>query len=194
MDTQDRTIRERFVERLEAYRRLAEILRQIHSNKAFTNKRRDDAQNMVTVVVAAFLTFVGFMGTARLHDLFALVVNIPAILIESVFNTLVFCVLAVVILNLIFRFNEKAAAHNRAIVILTGFIRDLDDLLKMKTFKDDDIEHLLHEIRERYKSITEILPPSTDDDFLKSKQDYIAKKQKSADIETKANQQRQIGS
>src|SRR5881628_2312802 len=118
METPELSVRDRFLERLEAYKRFAEILRQIHSNKAFINKRRDDIQNVVTVVVAAFLTFVGFMGTTRLHDLFALFVEVPLLVIESVFNTLVFCVLAVVILNLIFRFNEKAAAHNRAIVIL----------------------------------------------------------------------------
>lgn len=179
------SIRDRFLERLASYKRFAEILRQIHSNKAFTNKRRDDIQNVVTVVVAAFLTFVGFMGTVRLRDLFAFVVNVPLIVLESVYNTLVFSVLAVVILNLIFRFNEKAAAHNRAIVILTGFIRDIDDLLKMEAFREDDVEHLLHEIRERYKSITEILPASSDKEFLKSKEDYIAKKKKSAEIELK---------
>jgi len=177
--------RPRFLERLEAYKRFAEILRQIHSNKAFIYKRWDDGQNIVTVVVAAFLTFVGFMGTSRLHDLLALRVEVPVIVIEAIFNTLVFCVLAVVILNLIFRFSEKAAAHNRAIVILTGFVRDVDDLIKMQLFDDEDIPHLLHEVRERYKSITEILPPSTDKEFLKSKRDYVRKKEKSAEIETK---------
>jgi len=134
----------RFLDRLESYKRFAEILRQIHSNKAFAYKRWDDRQNIVTVVLAAFLTFVGFTGTTRLHDLVGLVRPIPMILIESVFNTLVFCVLAVVILNLIFRFAEKAVSHNRAIVILTGFIRDVDDLLKMRSFKDEDIPHILH--------------------------------------------------
>ena len=47
--------------------------------------------------------------------------------------------------------------HNRAIVVLTGYIRDLEDMIKLQNFDDAQGVELVDAMRERYKMITETL-------------------------------------
>jgi hypothetical protein len=166
------------VERLEKYKRHCEILRQIHSNKAFKYKTRADLHNVVLIVVSAFATFLGFTGLARIRDILKPLFDTRAEVFELIFNSLVFLILALTILNLVFRFQEKAGDHNRGIVQLTGLIRDLDDLVLFSTSIRAP-RRLIREIRQRYKSITESLPPSTDKEFFRSKEDFLRKRKRS---------------
>lgn len=52
---------------------------------------------------------------------------------------------------------------------LTAFIRDVDDLIALEKFDDSHAYTVVHEVRERYKLITEQLPPSSDSEYLQSK-------------------------
>jgi hypothetical protein len=168
-------------ERLENYKRHCEILRQIHSNKAARYKRRADVHSLLLTGVSAFATFLGFTGVSRLFALLGQKLGWSLAAFEFAFNSMVFLILALTILNLVFRFHERAAEHNRAIVQLTGLIRDLDDQLLVVGSVRAPIR-LLREVRQRYKSITESLPASTDREFFKSKLDYLEKRRRSLAI------------
>ena len=86
-------------------------------------------------------------------------------------------------MNLVYRFGAKSMEHNRAIVVLTGYIRDLEDMIKLQNFDDAQGVELVDAMRERYKMITETLPPSTDKEFYRSKMDLMFKNTKSKNIE-----------
>lgn len=183
VETEDQR-RTKLLQRLDKYKRDSELLRQIHSNKAFKYSRYHGVLDICTVIVSTLLTFLGFTGTDRMMALVQDLgwTDVPSEVFTFSFNTSVFLILVLIILNLVFRFQDKALSHNRAIVILTGFRRDVDDLLQMQSFKNEEIDTILREVRERYKMITEILPPSTDKEFLQSKRDYMQKKRLSQAI------------
>ena len=56
------------MERLLEYSNKCKILRQIQSNKANRYKSINTFQNVVTVVVSSFITFIGFSGTTQIHS------------------------------------------------------------------------------------------------------------------------------
>nr|WP_320022762.1 nucleotidyltransferase family protein [uncultured Draconibacterium sp.] len=168
--------RELFFERLEKYKKNAEILRQIHSNKGKNKHTLANWHLTVTLILSAIISFIGFMGIKKLSNLFDPNSLISLDFLEFIYNSAVFLILILIIVELIFNFKNSSNQHYKSITILTGFIRDVDDLLKLQNFNDSEIDGLINSIRERYKLITEILPPSTDKEFLKSKIDYRNKK------------------
>ena len=172
-------LRTRVLEEIDDYRSKAEILRQIHSNKAFRYQKRDAIQKVTTLVLTAFLTFLGFTGLAKLEQLLALTgIPVNASVVEFVFNLLIFLVLVAVLMSIVLGFQDQAATHNRSIVMLTGFIRDAKDSARVGDFGSEQASLVLAGFRERYKTMTEALPPSTDAEYIRSKQDYAAKKQR----------------
>jgi hypothetical protein len=166
-----------FIQRLEKYKKNSEILRQIHSNKAIRKHRYAIVHLSTTLILTAIVSFIGFMGIDKFSKLIDPNNTFKFEWVEFIFNVSVFGILVLIILELIFNFKDMSHLHNKSINILTGFIRDIDDLLNLQNFNDEDIDQLIYSTRERYKLIAEILPPSTDKEFIKSKKDYVNKKQ-----------------
>jgi hypothetical protein len=75
--------------------------------------------------------------------------------------------LLVIVAELAWRRGDRAHEHQRAIVVLTGFIRDLEDRLHQPV-EPTDIG-LARRFAERYALIIEILPAHTDADYLDAK-------------------------
>ena len=175
--------REMIVERLVEYNRISKILRQIDSNKSFKFKRLDERLSVLFIVITALLTFLGFTGIEKIHGLIPAIAPVSLVHLAFAFNSLIFLILLLVILNLVYRFGAKSMGHNRAIVVLTGYIRDLEDMIKLQNFYDAQGVELVDAMRERYKMITETLPPSTDKEFYRSKMDLMFKNTKSKNIE-----------
>lgn len=165
--------------RLQKYKRNAEILRQIHSDKKFRKQRTGSIHLVVTLVLSTLVAFLGFIDVNRMTEFMNWFVSIDAAKADSIFDLLVFLVLVAILLELIFRFREAAAIHHRSILILTNFIREVDDLLGVPDSLGSDPLQTLKEIRERYDLIGELLPPSTDREFLRSKRRLAKKKRES---------------
>lgn len=79
------------------------------------------------------------------------------------FNSLVLLLFVTSLLNLIYRWKEEHTAHFQSVVRLTKFINWLDEL-KLLGIGPADV-HSLKEIRGRYQSIVEFIPPNDDKDY-----------------------------
>jgi len=158
-------------EGLRRYRRRAEVLRQIHSLKLSRYQRRDNITRVSLVTISVALTFIGFMGTARLRSVF----HAPPGVVDPIFDILLLGLVIAVIVEAIYRFGERAGAHQRSIVVLTGFLTELDDMLQLRI--PGDAQPTLDHVRGRYTLITEILPPSTDAEYLAAKEAYRKKQE-----------------
>jgi fucose permease len=110
--------------------RHAEYLRQINGNKAFVLQRRNRVMTIVTVVVAAAISFVGFAGTDKLHDQLQSVLGWSKQAIEISYNCLILAVLLLTIVALIYRLPERAAQHERAIELVTQASQCCSNLLR----------------------------------------------------------------
>ncbi len=168
---------------LAGYRKGAEVLRRIHSHKLSLMTRRSNGSKIVLIVASAMLTFAGFTGIDRIHDELSKLVSISTGTVEFGFNLLLLAVLVLVIVDLVYRFGDHAAAHHRSIVVLAGFIRGLDDILDQPMPSGRAGEDLLLSIHERYRLVTEVLPPSTDEEYLAAKEAFQKKEARKAEIE-----------
>lgn len=177
------------VERLKSYSKAAAILRQIHSDKALTYQKCALKITALTSTLTALLTFIGFMGNDRLFALFKpFYSNLDKGWLELGFNLLVLFVLIVSIWGLIFSFQNRAVEHDKSIKVLTHFIHDTDDvILPINQYSIEKQIELLRTTREQYKIITDFLPPSIDEDFLKAKKSYKEKKKKSHEYDLLIN-------
>lgn len=169
------------VTRIRRYLRQAEILRQIHSDKAFRAERASRWYAIFTVLVAAVLTLLGFAGPERLVEVFAPSWKINVDVLQAALNWAILAIVVLTVLALIYRFDERRAVHHRSIEKLTEFIRDVDDLAELAAAGQGTLSTAdLDRVRERYKGIAATLPPSTDREYIKSKKRYVKKEARSA--------------
>lgn len=165
--------------RVRRYLRQAEILRQIHSDKAFRAERANRWYAVLTVLVAAVLTLLGFAGPERLATVFAPMVPIDVVFLHAALNWMILAIVVLAVLGLIYRFDERSAQHHHSIEKLTEFVRDVEDFAALGEAGQCAVSTTdLDAIRERYKGIAATLPPSTDREYLRSKKRYLAKKEK----------------
>lgn len=152
------------------YIRRAELLRQIHSNKANRVSGKSRILTIVTVLVATVVTLLGFMGTTRLSEAVSLLLKLPPETAEMIYSLIVLLILVLTILGLIFRFDERSTRHYNSVEVLTEFIRDYEDLVALSRSKLRTLtQHDLSLARTRYKGIIARLPPNTDKEYLKAK-------------------------
>lgn len=90
------------------------------------------------------------------------------------------------IAELAWRFGDRASEHQRAIVVLTGFIRDLENQLRQPIASTDTA--LVHEFGERHALIIEILPAHTDEDYIRAKKAAAKKEKAKRKIRVEANE------
>jgi hypothetical protein len=151
------------------YRKKAARLRHIHSLKLTRYRRLANFTTALLVALSATVTFFGFSGLTRLRSYARwLIPHISATGTEFMFNVLLLLVVVLVILDLVYRFGERASAHNHAVVMLANFVNDLDDRLEGAP-SDEAMEELLRVIAARYEVMTEFLPPNTDKEYHRSK-------------------------
>src|SRR5947208_1384615 len=117
------------LDRICDYAHKLRILRQIQSNKARRYSRITTFQSAASVIVSSFLTFMGFAGLDKIQTYVGWIVVANKIQVEFVFNLFVFLLFVLVILQLVFRFPEKQSATEKAVVLLTNLINEIDDLL-----------------------------------------------------------------
>ncbi len=170
--------------RVHGYVRRALLLRQIHSNKGSSAQRRGRNYVIVTVVVAAVVSVIGFMGPDRLAGSMSRIWPVEATTIGDLYNLAVLAILVVTLLGLVYRFDERSNRHYRSIEVLTEFIRDIEDLVALsaagaRLLTEDD----LTATRERYKGILAALPPSSDREYLRAKKSATGKREKARDAE-----------
>jgi uncharacterized protein len=152
------------------------LLRQIHSQRMTYYVFMDNLLNIGTLVVAAFATFVGFFGVSKITGLVGLVYPISSEIVDLVYNVVVFLVLIFSILNVAFQFKEKSHQHWRAINLLTDFITDIDSIVCVSKFTPEEIEKNMTFINGRYKHVVDILPPTSDGDYIRAKK-MLARKE-----------------
>lgn len=170
------TSKEDFIKMLKNYIEDAKILRQIHQNKAFRNKKFNTWHSVITIIISSFLSLLGFRGLKSIEQILSLTTEREVRILEFFFSLLIFLFFILVVLKLLFKFEEKYNHHSRSVVVLSGFIRDIKDIILMNEFEERDFKPLNKEIRERYKMITELLPPSSDKEHQIAKEDYFKKK------------------
>jgi hypothetical protein len=125
--------------------------------------------NIGTVVAAAFLTFLGFLGIPKIVSLVSACCSVSNDGAEFTYNMVVFLVLLFTILNVAFQLKEKAFQRWRAINLLTDFITDIDGILAVSKIAQTEVERKMSFINSRYKHVVDILPPSTDGDYIKAR-------------------------
>lgn len=162
--------------RCAALRHKCVLLRQIHSMRMNKAERWDRVLNVGTVIVAALATFVGFFGTPKITHLVSLLYPASEDSVELAYNAIVFLVLLLSILNISFQFKEMGYRHWRAINILTDFVTDLDGITCVARHSDEELRKNMAFINYRYKHVVDILPPSSDADYLRAKK-ALAEKQ-----------------
>lgn len=165
--TADETVRDLISE----YLRRAELLRQIHSNKAKNVSVKSRWFTIVTIVIATVVTLMGFLGTARLVGSVPGLADLPPGSAEIAYSLIVLSILVLTILGLIFRFDERSTRHYNSVEVLTEFIRDYEDCVALsrrdvRTLTEED----LIVASTRYKGIIARLPANTDKEYMRAKQ------------------------
>lgn len=164
------------MERINDYRHKSKILRQIHSNKSKKYGLINNVQNVITVIVSSFITFIGFYGISDLHLLINKWITIDISVFEFLFNLFVFILFINVILHLVFQYNKKQSESDKAIVLLTSIINEANDIIeKWRTNSSVITENIVDSIRHKYLTITSVIPPNSDKEFLKAKKSFNEK-------------------
>jgi hypothetical protein len=141
----------------------AHTLREIHSLKLTEAARRARVTTFTLIALTTVATCLAFFGIDRLaQDL-----NLSTELVNAALDLFLLGLLIAVIVELSWRFTDRASEHQRAIVVLTSFIRDLENRLRQPVELDDD--ELVDRFSERHGLIIEILPAHTDRDYLRAK-------------------------
>jgi hypothetical protein len=161
------------------------LLRQIHSQRMTHYTYWDNFLNIGTLVVAAGATFVGFFGVSKITGLVSLIHPITNEVVDLIYNIVVFLVLVFSILNVAFQFKERSHQHWRAINLLTDFITDIDSILCVAEFTEAESEKEMTFINGRYKHVVDILPPTSDNDYIRAKKMQARKAAIKAKIEAR---------
>ena len=171
------------------YREKASVLRKIHSDRAKSRWRANLWYTVLTITAGAAITFLGFMGPDRLLEsasslrqsalpgntqpvAFAASQVVATAMLNKqsfdfLFNVAVLVLFIASLLNLIFRWKEEYTAHFQGVVSLTKFTNWLDEL-RLLGIPPGDVS-TVKEIRGRYQGIVEALPPNSDKDYQKAK-------------------------
>jgi hypothetical protein len=157
---------------LQGYCRSALMLRDIHSLKLTQTRRWAENLRFGLIALSVSATCLSFIGASTIaNDL-----DVGTGPVEFVIDLILLLLLLVIVAELAWRRGDRAHEHQRAIVVLTSFIRDLEDRLRQPVDPTDT--ELAQRCAERYALIIEILPAHTDADYLNAKR-ATAKKETS---------------
>lgn len=195
------------------------VIRTIHSNKARLFGVYNLWYAIITIVIAVFVTFIGFSGAENFAKLFndgqnknQIIQTIPAnqdlinnsnidtvkhkidlnenstrsefdfkSKVKMIMDLMTLSILVISILGLIFQFEKKANKHKSAILRLTELISDLafnytTAIPASQSFKQEDVKVYA----EKYKSLINSLPSTSDNDYFYALKTIQSKKRKKA--------------
>jgi len=177
-----------FIVILDNYKEKCSIIKQIHSNKKLVYDNCTTWFNIITIIASLLLTIVGFINKDLLYELFMKSGDKETSLkfFDFAFNSAVLFVLIISILNLIFRFQDKAFEHNKAIILFSNILRDISEIkVSINSLDQNKLNERISQISFRYSNILDLIPSHSDKDFYKAKDDYYKKKIKSKNIDIK---------
>ena len=171
------------MDRIRDYGYKSRVLRQIMSDRARFYACINAAQNITTVVLTSFLGFIGFSGTEKVQLYLNWIIAADKLKVEFAFNIIVFGIFVVATLHLVFHFGKKQSDAEQAIVNLTNVINHVEDLLSKEEqglilLTNTDLEG----VRQRYDTITQIIPANTDTEYIKAKKSIQDKERKSTQL------------
>ena len=170
-------------DRLNEYKDKCKVLKQIQSNKALVYKRLNVAQIFLTILVSAFLTFIGFSGFEKMQEYFQILhMTLSIDFIQMIFTGLLFLLFLVTIFHLVFQFTTKQTASEKAVYALSSLINEIDDIITSKIHVG---ENIIERINYKYFTITQTIPANTDKEFCRAKRDIENK----AKEKSRANKQ-----
>jgi uncharacterized protein len=154
------------------YARKARILRRIMSSKAAHYSLYDTVINLLTVLVAALVTFVGFYGSSKFHNFlvrdFGFSGNIDSF--DFYFNLFTFSLLVLIFAQIFLRFGQRKTSADSAIVELSSFINFIIDRTSDRASQGFSLSETdLEVIREKYRSIITSIPSNTDEEYRKAR-------------------------
>jgi hypothetical protein len=163
------------IDRISDYGAKARVLRQIMSNKGRRYNNLNTAHTLATVVLSSFLTFLAFAGTPKVLTYIGATGADAALRIEIVFNAIVFTLFVLLLLHHVFHFTRKQADAERAIVSLTSLINFVDDLIAGAQRGHELGIDQLTTIRQKYETLTEVIPANSDREYELAKEDVEKK-------------------
>lgn len=166
----------RQVDRLFDYQNKCIVLKQIQSNKVNRYRILGNIQKFLTVFVSAFITFLGFSGTEKVSKYIEEIFRTPVslILLELIFNSLIFILFLSTLTHLLFQFDNKQKEAEKSIILLTALQNEIENYLKDFT---EGNKTYISVVAEKYEQLIHTLPSNSDNDFLKAKKD-LHKKEK----------------
>ncbi len=117
----------------------------------------------------------GFSGLETITKYANWIVVVQQDTVGLVFNLLVFFLFVLVILHLVFRFGQKQAHSERAIVVLTHVINYIEDLLSDARAGIPIADAQNQIVRQKYETVIQVIPPNTDKEYRKAKNDFSEK-------------------
>ncbi len=175
--------KEQFLQQIKRYKKSCKVIKQINSNKAKFYQDWSNRMNVITISSSVFLTAIAFMDKKLINQIFFNSCSGDTRVFDFIFNIAVLLVLLLSIINLIYRFQDKSYEHYRAVIILSALSRDIDDLENFDNYDQEKAGMLLSEVRNKYKSILDLLPQNTDDEFIQAKADIADKEKRENKIE-----------
>jgi hypothetical protein len=163
-------------DRIRDYLRKCDIIKQIMSLKARRYRNINASQNIATVIISSSLLFIGFSGPEKINKYISWIHPATIDVTDFIFNSLIFLIFVVGILHLVFRFPEKQSNAEKAISALAGLGNEIEDIATSLGGVGSRVDAAeINNIRIRYESIVQSIPPNSDREFFKAKKAYEKK-------------------
>ncbi len=155
-------------DRLSDYQKKCIVLKQIQSNKIHKYVILGNIQKFLTVFVSAFITFLGFSGTEKIAQYIKALLGIDAspIVLEFIFNMLIFVLFLSTLTHLLFQFDNKQKDAEKSIILLSSLLNEIENYQKKFSKFNEDTVNI---IAEKYEQLIHTIPSNSDKEFLKAK-------------------------
>lgn len=164
------------MERLLEYQKKCKILKQIQSDKAFFLGGWCTFQNIITVLISSFITYIGFSGIDKITKYINWFHIIEIEKVEFIFNLLILALFVNVILYLVFHFERRKAESEKAIVGLASLDNYTSDKVDEITKANTSVTSVVLElVRQKYEILTQVIPSNTDGEYFEAKKKYNKK-------------------
>ncbi|SFF72555.1 hypothetical protein SAMN05216353_10710 [Halobacillus alkaliphilus] len=161
---------EEHLNELEKLKGKAEKSRQANFSISLRNELKRDLLHYTILLLSSFVALLTFADFKIFLPLLPNIVEVEFKLFVGICASLVFFL---TLTEEFMKWGEKSQQHDQTGKLLTSFIRDCDSLLKKDNVTDEEVKH----VRARYILINETSPSIPDKVFLKSKREYLLKKE-----------------
>lgn len=186
-------------ERLDGFKRKSEVQRQAHADLSSKYNKYIIGSSIFNIFASGIIVFLALSDPKKIIEPMQLLwnhmgveTNLDYALLEMLFapvlGLLGLSVFLLSLLGLICGWSDKVLRHSEGVRLFTDLITDIRDIvdgsdsIEVEGFLN---ETQIREIKKRYILICSILPLIPDRDFLKSKEKYLAKREKSEEMEKK---------